>query len=167
MLIFSYNGFCDSATGLSTEWQKRCFYWDDNFSSKINFPRSFKRIGTKEILKIRPSSILSFCTKLQNPLIQLLLLGSIDLKKNATRICLLKRLEKQNVSGSRNWTRDEFIRELIDEVGSWYQHPCLWWGNRWWNKLYSFSDSVILHEGHPGPGVASSLLHVNNFCGFQ
>ena len=28
-------------------------------------------------------------------------------QKNATRLRLLKRLDKQNVSGSRNWTRDE------------------------------------------------------------
>ena len=28
-------------------------------------------------------------------------------KKNAARHRLLKRLDKQNVSGSRNWTRDE------------------------------------------------------------
>ena len=37
-------------------------------------------------------------------------------QKNAARLRLLNRLDKQNVSGSRNWTRDE-IRELIDEVG--------------------------------------------------
>jgi len=28
-------------------------------------------------------------------------------QKNAARLRLLKRLEKQNVSSSRNWTRDE------------------------------------------------------------
>ena len=28
-------------------------------------------------------------------------------RKNAARLRLLKRLDKQNVSGSRNWTRDE------------------------------------------------------------
>ena len=34
--------------------------------------------------------------------------ASIDRpQKNAARLRLLKRLEKQNVSGSRNWTRDE------------------------------------------------------------
>ena len=38
-------------------------------------------------------------------------------QKNAARLRLLKRLDKQNVSGARNWARDEFIRELIDEVG--------------------------------------------------
>ena len=34
--------------------------------------------------------------------------ASIDRpQKNAARLSLLKRLDKQNVSGSRNWTRDE------------------------------------------------------------
>ena len=34
--------------------------------------------------------------------------ASIDRpQKNAARLRLLKRLDKQNVSGSRNWTRDE------------------------------------------------------------
>ena len=34
--------------------------------------------------------------------------ASIDRpQKNAARLRLLKRLEKQNVSGSRNWARDE------------------------------------------------------------
>ena len=34
--------------------------------------------------------------------------ASIDRpQKNAARLRLLKRLEMQNVSGSRNWTRDE------------------------------------------------------------
>ncbi len=28
-------------------------------------------------------------------------------RKNAARLRLLKRLDKQNVSGTRNWTRDE------------------------------------------------------------
>ena len=135
MLIFSYNGFCDSATELSSEWQKRCFYWDDNFSSKINFPRSFKRIGIKDILKTRPSSILSFCTKLQNPLIQLLLLVSIDLKKKCCKDLSPKKTWKAKCLRFPQLDSWWIIRELIDEVGPWYQHPCLCWVNRGWNTL--------------------------------